>query len=160
MRTGVVRVDLLIVVGCLAVMLTLEWLLARRRRRRDVHQITLPAGAVPESATMISFDDAERAMTSYLLSGALTRTDYRDTVAALAGTDERLTGSNPLDAIMPSAESLDQLCAALPSVRRSTLSAAVALARHGATIDGLTRMLGLTDAQAIQIVATAADSRS
>jgi hypothetical protein len=156
----VVRVELLIVVGCLAVMLTLESFLARRRRGRNVHGITLPATAVPESATMISFDDAERTMTAYLLAGLLTRPDYRDTVAALASTDERLTGSNPLDAIMPSPESLDRLSAALPAVRHTTLSAAVALARHGATADSLTRLLGVTDVQAIQIVTTAADSRS
>jgi len=156
----VVRVELLIVVGCLAVMLTLESFLARRRRRRNVHEITLPAGAVPGSETMISFDDAERTMTAYLLAGLLTRPDYRDTVAALASTDERLTGSNPLEAIMPSPESLERLSAALPAVRRTTLSTAVALARHGATVDSLTRLLGVSDAEAIQIVTTAADSRS
>ena len=147
-------------VGCLAVMLTLESFLARRRRRRSVHEITLPAAAVPEAATMISFDDAERTMTAYLLAGLLSNTDYRDTVAALASTDQRLTGSNPIDAIMPSPESLDRLSAALPAVRRTTLSAAVALAQHGGTVDSLTRLLGVTDAQAIQIVTTAADSRS
>jgi len=160
MRTGVIRVELLIVVGCLAVMLTLESFLARRRRRRNVHEITLPADAVPGSATMISFDDAERSMTAYLLAGLLSRADYRDTIAALASTDQRLTGSNPLDTIMPSAESLDPLSTALPAIQRPTLSAAVALAQHGATVDSLTRLLGVTDAQAIQIVTTAADSRS
>lgn len=147
----------MIVVGCIAAMMTLEWVIARRPRRRqhDVHEITLPATAVPDSATMISFSDAEAAIIEQRLKGLLSRTDYRDTLTALADAEERLSGSNPLDQLMPSRESVDGLAVALPSIPRTTLSAAVALAHHGSGVDGLMRLLGLTDAQALRIVTTA-----
>jgi len=55
-------------------------------------------------------------------------------------------------------EQLRRLAIAMPTMHHATLSAAVALARNGATIEQLIRLLGLTNAQAVRVIITTADT--
>lgn len=123
---------------------------AARRRQKSVEPVITPVPRGP-----LAYDYAERALTIRLLTGVVGPADYRDAIAALAATDERVTGVNPLRQITLDQQSLDQLGIAMPSVPRSTLLAAVALARNGATVESLTRLLGLTEAQSLRIIITA-----
>jgi hypothetical protein len=141
-------------------MLTVDALLARRANRRHqglVRAVGEPAAAAEApAATTSTFEDAERELTSWLAAGLLSPGDYRETIAALAATDQRVTGVNPLALLRLGREALDRLKAAMPSVPRSTLFAAIALAQDGATVESLMRLLGLTNAQAVKVIMTTA----
>lgn len=125
-----------------------------RRDRATAHAAPLPAGVL---ATTVTSDAAEQALTTWLFAGRLDRVDYRETMAALAATERRMTGVDPLPLIAMDRNGVGhvrRLGIAMPTVSRAALFAAVALAHNGATAENLTRLLGLTEAQAAHVITT------
>jgi hypothetical protein len=102
----------------------------------------------------VTHDDAERTLTARLLTGVLDRATYRGGMAALAATEQQVSGVSPLRMVAADGHLLEQLSTAMPGLPSATLFAAVALAHSGATVEDLTRLLGLTTAQALRVVIT------
>ena len=124
---------------------------------RDLHRDRTVKRAARAAAPIVTHADAECAMTRQLLGGRLKPADYRDAMAALAATEEQVTGVDPLRLIAmddDSLEQLRQLAIAMPALPRATLAAAVALTRNGATVEHLIRLLGLTNAQSVRVIIT------
>lgn len=109
----------------------------------------VPGAAGPEAT--------ERALTARLLAGVLDGASYRDRMAEVASTvDGTGSGRDALRVLsldMSSLELLGHLGPSLPELEPATLCAAVNLARYGAGVDDLVRLLGLSYPQAVRISA-------
>lgn len=156
---------LLVGVGLILVAdVTGAWLHRRSRRRRQRVAATPP---VPGVGRVTDPEAIERYLTARVLVHSIDQESYRSRMASIAAA----AAGQPVDdllrratAIGPeSARLLGTLGTALPELSPATLRAAVCLAGHGAAVDDLVRMLGLTPAQALRITAAtpgAADHRS
>jgi hypothetical protein len=156
-------VELAIVFVSVLALLAIENLVTRwsDRRRKELARMVVPATpaaqAVPRGE--LSYEGAERALCRQLTAGQLDRADYRDAMAALAATDQRVSGANPLATMAIGHQSRDQITrlrAAMPAMAPATIFAAVALAHDGATVENLMRLLGMTNAQALRVIITTA----
>jgi hypothetical protein len=150
-------VELAVVFVSVLALLAIEHLVTRRsdRRLRDLARVVMPTVTKAAPSGERSYDIAERARSRRLVAGQLDRTDYRDAMAALAVTDERTSGFNPLRLMTISHESRDQITqlrAAMPALAPATVFAAVALAHDGATVENLMRLLGMTNAEALRVI--------
>lgn len=107
-----------------------------------------PAGIADPEAT-------ERYLTARLLAGTVDPADYRSVMARIASVvDDR----QPADEVrratrlgygfLAVARSLSRV---LPELSLETVTVAVNLARFGATVEDLTRLTGVTAAQALRI---------
>ena len=113
-------------------------------------------------------DEIERTLTARLLSGHLDRAEYHEAMDALMSVVKRA----PTAATVPRmlavlgtpphcGELLGRLGVALPELPPETVFAAFNLARCGANVDELVRLMDLTEPQALRIstVVSGADGR-
>jgi hypothetical protein len=155
--------ELAIIAVSLLALLAIENLVTRRsdRYRKELVYAVMPTALATQAAPHgePSFDSAERALSRQLVAGQLDQADYLEAMAALATTDQRRTGFDPLRMMTIGNESRDQIAqlrAAMPTTAPATIFAAVALAHDGATVENLMRLLGMTNADALRVVVTAA----
>jgi hypothetical protein len=151
----VIKVELVIIAGFVATLLMIENLITRQStRRRKKYAPILPALRNP-AVPSVGYADAEGVLTARRLAGKIDRTAYRDGLAALAALEQRSTGVSPLRMValdQGSLAELGRLGTGMPELAPATLFAAVSLAHNGATVEDLTRLLGLAPSQALRIV--------
>jgi hypothetical protein len=157
----VIGVELVIVFVSVLALLAIENLVSRRSNQphKELARALMPAAPTQAVHTPpcggLSYDNAERALSAHLLAGQLDPADYRHAMARLAATDQRATGFNPLQRMTIGRDSRDQLAqlrAAMPALPPATIVAAISLAHDGATVENLTQLLGLTNAQALRVI--------
>jgi hypothetical protein len=161
--------ELAIIIVCVLTLLAIENFITTHQKstRSDVlmagtakrpgQQAIRTESVIDESPQVaVTYDDAERALTTRLLAGELDPATYRGGMAALAATEQRVSGVHPLRMDAADRNTLEQLDTTMPGLPQATLFAAVALAHCAATVEDLTRLLGLTTAQALRVVTTTA----
>jgi len=136
-------VGLAILAAWLVVIATYDVWEVRRQRRRAT------TGAATRQPTDPGY--VERLVTARLLSGQLDPGLYRDCVAAIASTVDRVDHSWTIGTTDDDA--VDRLSAALPDVSPDTVRAALELAQLRAGVEDLVRLLHLTTPQALRIIA-------
>lgn len=157
--------DLVITIVCVLALLAIDSFIAAHQKRARSHVLMGTTGQRPirtesiadlSSQIAATYADAERALTRRLLAGELSPATYRGGMAALAVTEQRVSGVRPPRMDAADRHSLEQLSTAMPGLPQATLCTAVALAHCAATVEDLTRLLELTTAQALRVVATTA----
>jgi hypothetical protein len=157
--------DLVIIIVCVLALLGIDRFFVAHQKRARSHVLMGTAGQQPirtepivdlSSEIAATYADAERALTDRLLRGELSPATYRGGMAALAATEQRVSGVHPLRMDAADRNTLEQLDTTMPGLPQATLFAAVALAHCAATVEDLTRLLGLTTAQALRVVTTTA----
>jgi hypothetical protein len=160
--------ELAIIIVFVLTLLAIENLITAHQKTKRNHVLTAGTERPVKQAIRISpaiegtpqvavtYDDAERALTARLLSGELDPATYRGGMAALATTEQPMSGVGPLRVVAADRHSREQLGTAMPGLPEATVFAAVALAHTGATVEDLTRLLELTTAQALRVVITTA----
>jgi hypothetical protein len=149
--------ELAVIVACVLALLAID-------RVITTHQKATKSRAMTESITgnspqiVVTYGDAERSLTARLLAGELHVATYRSGMAALAATEQQVSGVSPLRSPAADRHSHELLGTAMPGLPQATVFAAVALAHTGATVEDLTRLLELTTAQSLQVVITTADN--
>jgi hypothetical protein len=162
----VIGVELAIIIGCVLTLLAIERvitthtttksrvLIARATKPPARQAIGTESIIGDSSRVAVTHDDSERALTARLLAGELHPATYRSGMAALAATEQRVSGVSPLRSPAADRHSQELLGTAMPGLPQATLFAAVALAHTGATVEDLTRLLELTTAQSLRVVVT------
>lgn len=128
------------------------WVVQRWRAGDRVVAPTPPTTSPPS----MTAGEVEQALTTRLLAGQLDPGRYRDCLAAVAATVDRLLPADETRVVTDLTDEsyglVARLAGVLPRVPEATLCAAVNLTRFGAGVDDLTRLLGLSKPDALCIV--------
>ncbi|HEX3588379.1 MAG TPA: hypothetical protein VHV74_02025 [Pseudonocardiaceae bacterium] len=136
------------------------WEVRRQRRRRAVRARSAPPPeqAIP-SPPPAEPGYVELMVTARLLSGQLDPALYRDCMAAIASTVDRVEDGRPEPPVAADHDAVDRLSATLPELSPDTVRAAVDLAQLGAGVEDLVRLLELTAPQALRIIVLTTGAR-